>query len=100
MPAPLPYGTKLTPRETRIADIVRRAGPEGICISDVADMIYANDDDPPALPNRTLWVQIYQINRKIKPRGFWIRNLNPGGGPRGSAGCYALRRIPVAEAAE
>lgn len=95
MPLPLPYGIRLTPAEKRIADIVRRAGDEGISVLDIADMVYANDLDPPAMPARTLWVQIYQINTKIRPKGYEIFNTARGGGPRGAAGCYVLKRIPV-----
>jgi len=84
-------GVKLTPREKRIADAVRRSGDGGIFIDDLVDVVYADHPDGGPLTAKTcIYVLIHNANKKLVPKGFVIRSEH--GGP-GAPKPYLFRRV-------
>jgi hypothetical protein len=71
----------MTPLKTRIVQVIRRAGPDGISLADLYGIIYA--DRRPPLPAATvLKVHIWQLRR-------W--HGVPIQGQRGGGGGYRMR---------
>ena len=73
-------GLHLSPRQTRIFNIVSRRTPAGISVWDLISLVYADDPDGGSeCADITMRTQIYFINRKLESYGLRIKG---GGGYR------------------
>lgn len=87
LPAPKPHGLRLSAFRTRLFEIVRRAGPNGITTDDIVSVLYADHPDGgPMTAHKCVHVHVYNINKLLRTRGYEIKAKNWG---RLSAGSYS-----------
>ena len=91
LPPEMPFGLKFSRGEMRIVEMVRRAGPNGICSTDLFECLYANDPDGgPLTGKKCLQVRVWKINRKLKRVNKLIRAPHAG---RGAPTNYVLKDL-------
>lgn len=96
LPRPKPHGLRLSPLRTRLFEIVRRAGPEGIGTDDLMDMVYAqHPDGGPDSGRVCLRTHIFHINQQLRQKGYEIKARNWGRVSRGDFGCgtYVYQQV-------
>lgn len=90
-PKPRLNGVKLSSLQSTILDAVYRAGPHGITVARLADLIYSGDPNGgPLTALNSIRVTIYNMNKRLSEVGLLVRA--PRGG-NGSFSPYTLRRI-------
>lgn len=69
LPSPLPpFGVALSPMQTRIIQLVHRAGRYGILSDDLFEQLYYHRrDGGPASGKWAMYNNILHLNRKLKP---------------------------------
>lgn len=93
LPPDGPQGLKLTARERRIYEIVRRAGQNGIKTDIIFDRVYSEDSDGgPDTQTKIISVFVCGLNKKLSQVGWRIKSGDWGGRHSGFA-TYALVRM-------
>lgn len=93
MPPKGPAGVKLTARQQRIYEIVRRAGPNGIKTDLIFDRLYSEDSNGgPDTQTKIISVFVCSLNKKLSQIGWRVRGTDWGGrSPRFAT--YTLVRL-------
>lgn len=88
-----PEGIHLSKREKQIYEILLR-NPNGIETDALRDRIYARDPDA-TCQDKTIHVQVHQLNKKLATIGKRIVSNGHFGGKHGSCGEYRLVNVPA-----
>ena len=88
-----PEGLPLSKREKQIFNIILRS-PNGADPTEIRDVLYA-DDIAGGAQEKTLHVQICQLNKKLAAIGKRIKSFESHGGKRGGNGVYRLVNVPA-----
>lgn len=86
-------GLRFAAGETRLLDLIRRAGPHGMQTDHLFARLYGHDPNGgPASGMNIVRVRIYHMNLKLRPIGHEIACVERGG--PGIFGRYVFRQIP------